>query len=233
MCERAVHLKPNTYIYSPGWAVPPLRLWAALRCFGNRCVARSSRRSPKRRAFRQTRKRIFTSSAKSIGPTPTTHCPLKATQSRLPWLRECGRAVGTPSMTLVIAEIAMPSRRGDTGRIQEHTRVSARIALRSTEVGGIARRHAGVLRPSGKRTRAFGARGVGTLALRLYPPLPGWERPHGALSDECHAGLRRLSLDGDSHQGSQALSGRPGPRQHRYGHPSVRTFYRPPRAMAP
>src|SRR5216683_3274419 len=231
MCERAVHLKPDTY--SARRAVPPLRSWVALRCFGNRCAARSSRCSPKRRDFRQTMNSIFASSMKSIGPMPTTRCPLKATQSRQPWLRECGRGAGTPSMTLVIAEIATPSRRGVIGRIQEHTRVSARVALYSAEVGGGARRHASALRPSGKRTRAFGARGVGTLAFRLHPPVPGWERPHGALSDEYHAGFGGLSLDGDSHQGSQVLSERPGPRQHRDGHPSVHNLYCPPGAMAP
>src|SRR5229473_3507151 len=112
--ERAVHLKPDTS--SARRAVRPLRSWLELRCFGNRCVARSSRCSPKRRDFRQTLKSIFASSTKSIGPMPTTRCPLKATPSRLPWWRKCGRAAGTRSMTPVIAEIATLSRRGDTGK---------------------------------------------------------------------------------------------------------------------
>jgi len=60
--------------------------------------------------------KLFASSTKSIGPTPTTPCPLKATPSRRPWLRECGKAAGTPRMTPVIAEIATPSPRGDTGK---------------------------------------------------------------------------------------------------------------------
>src|SRR5260370_22418065 len=53
----------------------------SLRCFGNRCVAKSTRCSPKRRDFRQIKNSIFASSTKSIGQTPTTRCPLKATRS--------------------------------------------------------------------------------------------------------------------------------------------------------
>src|SRR6266436_3426342 len=92
MCERAVHLKPDTY--SARRAVPQLRSWVALRCFGNQCVARSSRYSPKRRDFRQTMKRIFATSTKSIEPMLTTRCPLKATPSRLPHSLNQGRRDG-------------------------------------------------------------------------------------------------------------------------------------------
>jgi len=42
---------------------PAAPIVVAWRCFGNRCGARSSRCSPKRRDFRQTTKRIFATSA--------------------------------------------------------------------------------------------------------------------------------------------------------------------------
>jgi len=80
-------------------------LWKSMR-------ARSSRRSRKRPDF-QPDKEAYLRFVDEIYRTDAYHCcPLKATQSRPAWLRECGRAAGTPSMTLVIAEIATPSRRG-------------------------------------------------------------------------------------------------------------------------
>ena len=46
------------------------------------------------------------------------------------------------------------------------------------------------------------------LAVRLYPSVSGRQRADGALSDERHAGLGRLSVDGHPRRGSQCLSSR-------------------------
>ena len=53
--------------------------------------------------------------------------------------------------------------------------------------------------------RAFGEGGPRALAVRLYPPLRGWQRPHGALRHECAARIGRLSVDRDPRRRSRDL----------------------------
>ena len=72
-----------------------------------------------------------------------------------------------------------------------------------------------------REAEPVGARRARSLAVRLYPSLPGRQRADGALSDECDAGFGRLSLDGHSGRGPQRLSGRARPRQHRHGYKTV------------
>src|SRR6202158_6119482 len=111
--------------------------------------------------------------------------------------------------------------RGRSGRIPEQCCIPANVPLCAAALGGGARRHAGVLRSPGKRTRALSTRRARALALRLHSSVPGWQRAHGAFPDERDAGVGRVSVDAHSREGPQRLPCRARPRQHRCGHQAI------------
>jgi len=82
-----------------------------------------------------------------------------------------------------------PARSGSIGRIPEHTGVSARIALRSRD--GAVRDAMPAFFNLLEKERSLRCARCWAL-LFGYIHRTGRERPHGSLSDECHAGFGRF-----------------------------------------
>lgn len=101
-------------------------------------------------------------------------------------------------------------------------RSSSALQTRAATARGGEGLHACTLRTDGRGAGARGARRARTFRVRVHPPLCRREWPHGAPPDERHAGVWRLSLDGDSVGAPRPVHGRPGSRQCRAGHRVVR-----------
>jgi len=81
----------------------------------------------------------------------------------------------------------------DLGRIQEHT-VYLRGSRYVRRGGRLCATPCAFFDLLEKEPEAS-VRAVLDTGFRLYPPIPGWQRPYGALPHESYAGFGRLSLD--------------------------------------
>ena len=72
---------------------------------------------------------------------------------------------------------------------------------------------------------------LGALDAGLYSSVSRWRRADLPLPDECHAGFRRLPVDGDPRGPPCRLSGSPGQRRHRFGYRPLRPIYSRARAL--
>ncbi len=95
-------------------------------------------------------------------------------------------------------------------RISQPTCVPARLATCTAANRGGGRWDDRAIRFTGGGERSVGARRARALARGLCASLSGRQWPDGAVSHECHAGLRRLSLDSCQGGRPQGLSGRAG-----------------------
>ena len=90
-------------------------------------------------------------------------------------------------------------------RLPESFRLPARVAACAPALGSRSGRDGSSFRSSRRRERAGGPYRARSLAVRLHPSVSGRQRPHGAVSHECHACVRGLSVDGDPRRGPRRL----------------------------
>ena len=71
------------------------------------------------------------------------------------------------------------------------------LALRSASMGSCARRYARIVRAPRERDSCWRSCSLGTLARRLYPPIPRRQWTDSSVRHERDAGVRWISMDGD------------------------------------